>query len=242
MDDPDEHDVHNKAAKERMRQKQILQSKFPKKRKKQQPGSSSPFNDITNTIISPKSQLSAKNQNYESISPTIAMNSTSSSLSLSPSYAKKTSPSDCVKTLPQVPKQTPLKDLTKKQPTVSTTYQTPGENPFYKPKQPFPINTPNYAASNSNPYQTNTFTPSPSIIKYPTQISTHYSQTKTPTFTKPSSSQYYSRIPKKSSTSNTLGINLLDKFRAEINKNPMAPASTSTEQNVTNDESEVMSQ
>jgi len=31
---------------------------------------------------------------------------------------------------------------------------------------------------------------------------------------------------------------LLDKFRAEIDKNPMAPASTSAEQNVTNDESE----
>lgn len=176
MDDPDEHDVHNKAAKARMRQKQILQSKFPKKRKKQQPGSSSPFNDITNTIISPKSQLSGKNQNYESIAPNIAAN--------------KTSPSVCNKTLPQTPKQTTLKDLANKKPAVSTTYQTPGENPFYKPKHSFPINTPNYTASSSNPYQTNTFTASPSIIKNPTLISTHYSQTKTPTFTKPSSSQY----------------------------------------------------
>lgn len=157
MDDPDEHDVHNKAAKARMRQKQILQSKFPKKRKKQQPGSSSPFYDITNTIISPKSQLSGKNQNYESIAPNIAVNNTSSSLSLTPSYANKTSPSICNKILPQTPKQTTLKDLTNKKPAVSKTYLTLGENPFYKPKHPFPINTPNYTASSSNPYQTNTF-------------------------------------------------------------------------------------
>jgi hypothetical protein len=238
MNDPDEHDIHNKAAKARMRQKQILQSKFQKKRKQQQSGSSSPFNDITNTLFSPKSKLYARNQNYESIAPNISMNNTSSSLSSTPSYAKKTSPSDCNKTLPQAPKQTALKDLTNKQPAVSVTYQTPCKNPFYKPKHPFPINTPKYAASSSNPYQTNTLSPSPSIIKTPTLISTHYSQTKTSTFTQPTSSQYYSRIPKKSSTSNRLGINLLDKFRAEIDRNPMAPASTSAEQNVTNDESE----
>jgi len=253
MDEGDPEDFHRKAKRARLRQKLIIQKKFPKNCRTSSHIESTPLIDITNTQGKEQSTLNSTNINERlGIEQTAAKQSHKSAI-----FDRKNSTSGMS-----------YKPLTSQYNVGSSSIgqskhnfqylhtNKPIEKDQYIPKHPFPINLPNYGRLSSSISQIPDQVSSPNIVNVPAGMPNSSLPNHTPTFTLPGSRETQNQNPRRSKSTfhihtpsftqpvsvekqkhnpksssriNNVGINLINKFTMTDTN---VPSSSSTQNDV----------
>lgn len=240
MVDEGKDDANVKDAKaRRLRRKEILLSRFPKRRKSSLSDSTTPLADITNTNFTSQNTQSSTNRNHKPIPPFRLIRDNQKPSSSDITSARPFSsfnPNPSVSNISALYKHGTQTSLPQLHSPVPNTKNASRGNPFYRPKHPFPINSPNYHRTNSTLQQRPFSMDSPSILRSHDLMSKSQPKTTTPNFTQPTSSNFQIRNPRKASTSHMTGINLLNRF--EMIDTNITSSSTAAENVDINDESD----